>query len=168
MESIHDNQLVNLLNAACDAFGRPDALELVERTINRLLGANACVKEGSPFGEGYAQSVALLATSTPADAVDEQANPVQVHGLPDGATWEPLPVELKLAKGALAAAKSSSNGVVLRSMSGTYFYATYDYGAKLMRVPSSFGSSRKPCQTHIPLNGAYRWSLVGVVKESST
>lgn len=166
MENIHDNQLTTLLTAASDAFGRPDVLALVERTLDRLLDWPGHRRENQDRADFSRESPSVSEERRVAGFGETE--PVYVYGLPDGAVWEQLPVELKLAKDAIASAKSSPHGVVLRSVSGGYFYATYDPTAKLMKVPSGFGTMRKPYQTHIPLNGAYRWLLVGVVKGPNT
>jgi len=168
MENIHQNQLVSLLTAASSAFGTADALALVERTVDRILDW----QPGDATSEPSAVATTIGVSAEPKPYLgNKQTRSTDnefVLGLPNGAKWERLPIELKLVKDAVEIAKSSVHGFVLLAESGGYYYATYDSSAKLIKVPHGFRTLRKPFQQYIPLNGTYRWVLVGVVKEPNT
>lgn len=160
MENIHETPLVTLLNSAKNAFGEAAALTLVERTLSSLLTPTQTTMKDD-FETPTAQiEVQLPDASSPiSDAL--------VMGLPDGLSWEQVPVETKLVQGPLRTAMELSHGIVLRredSSSGDLYYAKYSKDDLAFLVPSGYETSRGRAQL-ITVNGAYRWVMVGVAKQ---
>lgn len=167
MEPIHSDQLASIFTALASAFGRDEALSQAQRMLDKaLLGRSEAAspnQDDSPVPLSV-QSAASETTSQPETTSDLAS--ATVLGLPDGYTWEHVPVEVKLSKKALRDAMAEPHGVVLRnedSTGGDLYYAVYDPGSKAFHVPPGYRSSRGRA-AGITVNGAYRWLLVGVVR----
>lgn len=165
MEQLHSLQLIAMLSAVNTALGHDDAVNLAARILERAL-----------LAVGTEATENADATSSTLSAVPEDSKTFQegvniskpVLGLPDGYSWENAPVEVKLAKQALRSAMASPHGVVLRhkdSKGGELYYAVYEPRAKAFQVPAGYVTSRG-FASHVKVNGAYRWLLVGVATTS--
>lgn len=175
MEPIHSDHIATIFTALASAFGRSAALDQAQQMLDRAL----LVKAGTFFTEGdfmapVATQQAAVASGTKA-TIDFEASPhsedtrklnlATVLGLPDGYTWEQMPVEVKLSKKALQTATAEQYGVILRheDSGGDLYYAVYDSATKTFKVPAGYSTSRGQV-AEITVNGAYRWMLAGVAR----
>lgn len=166
----HNNPQVHaLLRTAVDIFGNEAVLVLIENLAKGLLSNPSASSESLVKG---AQEPSLpdpqpqVVAENERLAQDPSPSMLCVLGLPDGYTWERLPVEVKLAKGTLRAAMAEAHGVVLRhedSNGGDLYYALYDQGTNAFEVPAGYTTSRGRV-TELSVNGGYRWKLVGVAR----
>lgn len=171
MERIHSDQLATIFTALATAFGRDEALAQAQRMLDRALDCHpgkTSPSEVSALESPTVQPGTLQ--STPQTETGPVAASATVLGLPDGYTWEHVPVEVKLSKNSLRDAMAEQRGVVLRhedSADGDLYYAVYDQGSKTFHVPAGYRTSRGQV-AEITVNGAYRWLQVGVARAIAT
>lgn len=166
------NQIVTLLTAACSAFGRDEAIALVERTLFGTLAVPPITRPLTASPEvGPADSCNAPVTGTVSEQVLGHACLPQVLGLPDGVTWLAVPLEVKLAKEGLREATTHTEGIVIRreDSDGELYFAKYSPDDVAFNVPAGYLTSRSKSGRahHITVNGAYRWVMVGVVTKDA-
>lgn len=165
MENIHETQLATIFSALACAFGRDEALLQARQMLNGALNGNTggvFSTEDAPAAPNTIQQGTLPTPTVPTHDVALAT----VLGLPDGYTWEQVPVEVKLSKKALQTATAELHGVILRhedSKGDDLYYAVFDSTAKVFQVPAGYSTSRGQV-AEITVNGAYRWMLAGVAR----
>ncbi|MBX3109953.1 MAG: hypothetical protein KF743_12280 [Fimbriimonadaceae bacterium] len=143
---------------------------MVERLVVGALTHEPNEMRPNELATGDVDDELFVATAgnQPSCAEENVPADLPVLGLPDGYSWQKSPVEVKLSKKALLSAMEEIHGVVLRhvdSQGGELYYAVYEPSTKAFRVPAGYVTSRG-FASHVKVNGAYRWLLVGVAATS--